>query len=556
VTGIVGLYQSWRKAHGLPFAPPDTVRWRLHDTADNVDDVNPNYQGQLGGGRVNAFRMITDPPTSFFVASSADIQYSSPTLVDWGSGPETIVYGNNNGDLYAVNGATGSVLPGWPVSYPPGVLFSPAVWDIDFDGSPEVLIGDSGGQLHAVKSDGTEVPGWPKTYGGSIIEGPALANVSGTPEFELVLATKAPQALHVIDRSGAELPGWPKLFKNPEGIALGDLDHDGVSEIVFTNDSTVQVLRGDGSSFPGWPVHLSGVAGAPAIGDFDGDGQPDIVVGSSDGLFYAFNLGGVVLPGFPVSAGGVAVQGAPALADLDGDGKLEAIVGAGGKVFAWHGNGTAVGGWPVNLVGGVNGSPAVAAVTGDGTMQVAVVTVSGTAHLLRASGSEVPGWPRETGGFTVGGATLGDPDKDGRAEYLAAGDHLSCWDLGPNTYDQAHRPWYTAGRSFLRQSNVTAPAVGVGPPPTGPRHLALVAGTNPQRLGDVLRFAARGEPGAPIDIGLFDAAGRRVAAEQLAFDSEGSVSWIPRARALQAGVYFVAARSQGEGISQKIVLLP
>src|SRR5262249_17980026 len=41
VTGVVGLYQSWRKAHGLPPAPPDTVRWRLHDTADNIDAANP-----------------------------------------------------------------------------------------------------------------------------------------------------------------------------------------------------------------------------------------------------------------------------------------------------------------------------------------------------------------------------------------------------------------------------------------------------------------------------------------------------------------------------------
>jgi subtilisin family serine protease len=557
VTGVIGLWQSWRKAHGLPLAPPDSVRWRLHDTADNVDSVNPTYAGKLGGGRVNAYRMITDPPTSFFVASSANISYSSPALVDWGSGPESIVYGDDNGNLYAVNGATGSVLPGWPVALGNGAVLTPAVWDVDFDGAPEVLVGDQGGELHAVKSSGAEVAGWPKSFGGAIAAGPALGNVSGTPEFEIVFATRAPQALHVIDRSGAELTGWPKVFKNPNGIALGDLDHDSVSEIVLSSDSTVQVLRGDGTPFPGWPVHLSGIAGKPAIGDFDGDGQPDIVVGSSDGLFYAFNLGGVMLPGFPLSAGGAAVQGAPALADIDGDGKLEAIVGAAnGNLYAWHGNGTAVTGWPRTLGGNIVGSPAISAVTGDGTIEIAAVTTTGSAHLLRADGSEVPGWPRDASGYTEGGATLGDPDKDGRAEFLATAGHLSCWDLGPGTFDSSRRPWYTAGRSFLRESNVTVPTIDVGPPPSGPRHLAFVAGANPLRLGDALHFGARGQPGAKLDIGLFDVGGRRLAAGEIVFGSEGSASWAPAARSLQAGVYFVAARSEGERISQKVVLLP
>jgi hypothetical protein len=270
---------------------------------------------------------------------------------------------------------------------------------------------------------------------------------------------------------------------------------------------------------------------------------------------YAFSLAGVILPGFPVSTGGTWAEAAPALGDLDGDGKLEAVVGAGDKVYAWHGNGSAVSGWPVGAFNGVISSPAIAAVTGNGTMQVAVVSAGGTAYLFRADGSQVPGWPRETGGYTQGGPTLGDPDKDGRAEYLAAGDHLSCWDLGPATYDAAHRPWYTAGRSFLRQGNVTVPAIDVGPPTT-PRHLALVAGANPLRLGDALRFTARGTPGAALEIGLFDVAGRRVAAQELVFGSEGNASWAPSPRALQAGVYFVAARSEGERISQKVVLLP
>lgn len=558
VTGIVGLYQSWRHAHGLPYAPPDTVRWRLHDTADNVDAANPVYAGKLGGGRVNAYRMLTDPPTSFFVPDPSPVS-ASPLFLDWGGSAQTIVFGDQDGRISAVDGASGAMRAGWPVQLGGTLEGDPAAWDVDFDGSPEVIAGTGDGLLHALHPNGLEAEGWPKSYGGPVRLGPAVGNVSGTPAFEMVFSTSTPYQLHVVDRFGTELAGWPKsLFVNT-APALADLDHDGVAEIVVgTTDSLVRVYRGDGSVFPGWPVKLAASpVGSPAIGDFDDDGQPDIVIATSSGLVYALTLGGSILSGFPVSTGGAMFFG-PALADLDGDGKLEAVAGsANGKLYAWHGNGLALSGWPVNLGAQAYSPPAIAAVTGDGTLEVAVADLAGNAHLLRANGTEVPGWPRATGtGVAHGGPTLGDPDGDGHAEYLTGGDHFSCWDLGPNTYDASRRPWYTAGRSFLREGNVTLPAIGVGPPPPGPRHLALVAGANPWRRGDALRFTARGEPGAALEIGLFDAAGRRVAAEELSFGSEGTAAWAPRARALEAGVYFVAARSQGERISQKFVLLP
>jgi hypothetical protein len=383
-----------------------------------------------------------------------------------------------------------------------------------------------------------------------------IGNVSGTPAFELVFATTS--QVHVVDRAGVELANWPKTLKVSTTPALADLDHDGLAEIVIgAKDSSLIVYHGDGTGFPGWPVKLGGApTSQPAIGDVDGDGLPDIVVGATDGFVYAFTLGGTAIPGFPVATGG-AIHCAPALADFDGDGKYEIVIGSdSGKLFAWHGNGAALAGWPVTIGSPFQGSVAIAAVTGDGTLEVAACDVGGGAHLLRVNGTEVPGWPRSTGSAALGGPTLGDPDHDGRAEYIAGGDLLSCWDLGANTYDAARRPWYTAGRSFLRQSNVVVPAIDVGPAGSGPHRLALAAGANPLRLGGALRFTARGKPGAPLEIGLFDPAGRRVRAASLSFGSEGSATWIASDRGFRAGVYFLAARSQGESVTTKIVFVP
>ena len=558
VAGAVGLYQSWRRAHGLGAAPPDSIRWRLHDTADAVDSVNPVYAGELGGGRLNAWRMITDPPTSFFVDDSSPVVVS-PTLVAWGSGPETIVYGDATGFMTAIDGASGAVRTGWPVLLGGAVTSDPAVWDVDFDGAPEVLVGSGDGMLHALESDGSEAIGWPKSFGAAITFGPALGNVAGTPAFELVFTTNAVMGLHVVDRSGAEMPGWPKAKRVVAAPALADLDGNGRAEIVVGGlDSTITIYDGAGNLWSGWPVKLGAAPSCtPAIGDFDGDGLPDIVVGALDGKVYAFSSGGVMIPGFPVATG-APVRAGVALADIDADGQFEALAGnADGKLFAWNGNGTVVTpGWPVTLAGEVRGSPVIADVTGDGAVDVAATDFSGSAYLFRGNGSPVPGWPRSTGTPALGGPTLADPDHDGRAEYLAGGEGLWCWDLGAQTYDATKRPWYTAKRSFLRQSTVQLPSIGVDPTPARPRGLALAAAAQPSRLGSGVRLVVRGRPGAAVEVGLFDPAGRRLATSRVTLGSDGVGRWSPDARALSAGVYFATARDGAELATSKIVLVP
>jgi hypothetical protein len=69
--------------------------------------------------------------------------------------------------------------------------------------------------------------------------------------------------------------------------ATGDFDGDGNLDLVAANknDQTVSILLGDGAgSFGAATAYASGGSGVHvAVGDFNEDGDPDVVTANSDG---------------------------------------------------------------------------------------------------------------------------------------------------------------------------------------------------------------------------------------------------------------------------------
>jgi hypothetical protein len=80
---------------------------------------------------------------------------------------------------------------------------------------------------------------------------------------------------------------------------LGDLDGDGVVEIVFGGESgTVLGFEPDGSIAPGFPIRLGAeMRGTPTITDVDNDGDTDVVLAGWDQLVYVFDFPGTFAPG-------------------------------------------------------------------------------------------------------------------------------------------------------------------------------------------------------------------------------------------------------------------
>ncbi|MCD4738767.1 MAG: FG-GAP-like repeat-containing protein [Anaerolineae bacterium] len=173
-----------------------------------------------------------------------------------------------------------------------GWYSSPAVADLDGDGTMEV-IGAAYTLFVLNGEDGEEQ--WhmaPPVSGARVWPGVVVADVDGNGDLELVIA-QGSGYISVYDHTGNFEPGWPQRPATNEfrSLAVADLDDDGDMEIVAglarLNPINVWVFEHTGNIRPGWP-QLSTDQGSAAglyndnigLGDLDGDGVLELVIPS------------------------------------------------------------------------------------------------------------------------------------------------------------------------------------------------------------------------------------------------------------------------------------
>ena len=245
-----------------------------------------------------------------------------------------------------------------------GWYSSPAIADLDRDGSPEVVWGSY--DVVAL-SGATGALKWRATNGSRVWPGVAVADLTGDGTLEVIVGRGSDQ-LTVYDARGAVL--WTR---NPFGsgevrtLAVEDLDTDGVLEIVVgraSGGSTRQLSAYDaaGNVRPGWPARRDGEPGYGwgmynenvAVADLDGDGDKELIGPTDTHYVTALDGGGNQLAASPIYGSGkvwsqvgvhvdhaVDLRGyancgvehrpnwadsAPVVGDLDGDGVREIVI--------------------------------------------------------------------------------------------------------------------------------------------------------------------------------------------------------------------------------------
>ena len=206
-------------------------------------------------------------------------------------------------------------------------MASPALADLDGDGDLELASSPMLGTSNPIHHDGTDALeldvnldrfGSEATFtDGSLIQminNPAFADMNGDSIPDLLGGGASPMYL-------LSLP-VTKIVEHQHGMGVWN--------------------GADGTYLPGFPQNNDDIAflSSPAVADVSGDGVP--VVYSSGGFFvYAADQAGIQAPGFPHFTGGWAI-GSPALGDVDGDGYLDVVLGTReGHLFVWTTDGRA-----------------------------------------------------------------------------------------------------------------------------------------------------------------------------------------------------------------------
>jgi len=268
--------------------------------------------------KVAVFQNLSSPGTLTTNSFGSEVDYTvngspySVAMVDVdGDGKPDIITANNGNNTVSIlrNVSPGGLLNSNSFSAPVNFATASApVWvavaDFDGDGKPDIVTANHD-----------------STYMVSVLRN---TSVVGTCSF-------APTA------------NLPELSGNGESVAVGDLDGDGKADIVagsyggesisvYRNTSTIGSLTTN--SFATAVVFGAGASvHAVAVADLDGDGKPDVALVSAGGNLSLFK--NTSTPGsFTNSSLGTRIDypggsnpAGVAIGDLDGDGRTDILVG-------------------------------------------------------------------------------------------------------------------------------------------------------------------------------------------------------------------------------------
>lgn len=511
--------------------------------------------------------LLAAPEDTTIVLGGSRITRSSPVAADLnGNGRKEIIVGASDGMLYVVayNGSSWNKV--WETQTAQAINAvsnkvcsnqssgkieaSPAVGDIDNDGQLEIVVATGGrpdGNNPSVNRNGGIIAyelnsstgtnwsfsiksGWPFVMPDDMGAGvgarepdgvcdgiradPTLGDIDGDGDLEII-SIAFDRRIRAFHHNGSVVNGWPIQRESGHEIlrggqssaAIGDIDNDGIDEIIIGTNSppwngddwdgpfpdiynlpdyslaTVWAINGDTSFVPGWPVITQqNIESSPALGDIDGDGEIEVVVGTGvfDGYVngsqvYAWNADGSLVSGWPRPTAD-NMPSSPAIADLDGNGTQDVIIGCGKDaqpfcrtLYAWNGSGNNLPGFPMSTTFAHPFPPIVADVDGDNNLEVLLTSLeTDVVSIVQHNGSiGTVNLSRKTNSIILNAPLVHDLDGDGSLETAIAsatgGGQAAIYifeETGSTSPDSGKLPWPMIQRDPTHTALFLPPRLG------------------------------------------------------------------------------------------------
>ncbi len=535
---------------------------------DRLAVTNARSNDDLGDHILLDAEWFSDPGApimrSGFPLPLAAAPVAEPVVVDLdGDGNLEIIYGDINGDVWAVT-ASGDIMAGWPVNIGALTATPIAAGKLALQDEVSIVLGTADGQVFALAGDGSVQTGWPVTI---VSDEPAYVSIGalGGP-FPQTVIVACGNRIAFLDYAGrAPSASVDRTFLgNSTNLpcASGDIDGDGVAEIVFQMDNVVLAAKRDvtGSIFSrAMPANISG---AITLGDIDLDGDLEIAVPLANGEMYLLDHTGVDVPGWPYSVGATTALRSAAWADVQGSAAPElSFATSNARVHLVTAGGVSLPDYPVipSLFYSLDASPAIAEIDG-GDPDVILGTTGFWGFAWDVNGTALTGWPRALNAACSFSPAVTDLDQDGfREVVLMTEDDLQVFELRTSA-GAAAAEWTMTGHDVRRTGCSDCPtdlvtAVGDESAATPTRVSFAAPHPNPTSDNAVFRFAIPTH--AVVSLDVIDVRGRRVRTVTRSEMSAGHyvLGWDGRDKAghpVGNGVYYARLKVSGPGVAEAI----
>ncbi|MCD6573668.1 MAG: PQQ-binding-like beta-propeller repeat protein, partial [Thermoplasmata archaeon] len=269
---------------------------------------------------------------------------------------------------------------------------SPAICDINNDGTPEIATGTtSGWNVEVMRYNGSFLWTFPayRFKNGPFCwhSSPAVVDVIGGEDLEgkeVIIGNNPYHNVWCFDGDNSDgIDDGITLPRNTDGSSPyfpwknGDLGVEGIDwDVIWIFNTSDSIIA------------------SPAVGDVDKDGYKEVVIGSLDGNIYCINASnGQLRWEYHTNA---SVFSSAAIANLDEDEQLEVVVGSNDSNLYCIDGLTGNLQWNYSTGGAIYSSPAIGDVDGDGMPEIVFGSFDGNISCLNKDGSLQ--WNYSTGG--------------------------------------------------------------------------------------------------------------------------------------------------------------